>query len=139
MKLSATFLFYLWAGAALFFGFTGMVAAPWELIVAFGADFSAMAEREQTSLLNQYRFLRGVEFGAGVLLLALRHEVLHDQRVGYLFVVVAGAGALGRLISMVIEGVPVWWTVGLFIIEAAAAIAVALYVRSNATAGISSL
>ena len=133
MKLSATFLFYLWAVAALCSGFIGIVAAPWELTVAFGADFSAMAERQQATLLNQYRFLRGVEFGVGVTLLVLRQKVLHDHRVGSLFVVVTGAGAAGRLVSIGVDGTPVWWVVGLFVIEAAAALAVALHLRSLPT------
>ncbi|WP_412061642.1 DUF4345 family protein [Rubrivirga sp. IMCC45206] len=121
MTRAASILVVVWAASALVFGAVGLVAAPWELGVAFGAAGLG------ASVLNQYRFLRGVEAGVGLLFLVLRRDVLADRRLGLLFVAVAGLGALGRALGAVLDGPPAAWMWGLFALEAAAAAAVAAH------------
>ena len=126
MRRAASILLVIWAGSALVFGAIGAVAAPWELQVAFATPSA------ETALLNQYRFLRGVEMGAGLLFLVLRKEVLTTARLGGLFVGVAGLGATGRALSWAADGTPPLWVAGLLTIEASAAVAVALHPRGSA-------
>lgn len=121
----ARVLVLVWAGSAVLFGAVGLAAAPWELDVAFGTSAVGAA------FLNQYRFLRGVEMGAGLLFFVLRREVLDAPRVGWLFVAVAGLGALGRVVSVVADGPPPTWMWGLLAIEGGAAVAVALHHQSR--------
>jgi hypothetical protein len=130
MKAAATVLFYVWTGAAAVFGAVGLIAATWELPQFFHVALADMLPGERADLLNQYRFLRGVELGVGLLFLALRREVLNEPRFGWLFVVVVGAGALGRIAGVVLDGRPGLWMVALLIIELAALVAVALHLRA---------
>lgn len=130
MKTAATVLFYVWAGAAALFGAVGLAAATWELPLVFHVPLDGMQPGDRADLLNQYRFLRGVELGVGLLFLALRREVLHERRLGLLFVVVVGAGALGRIAGIALDGWPSPWMVALLVIELAAMVAVALHLRA---------
>lgn len=130
MRPVSTFLFYIWAGAAVVFGLVGVVFAGWELPIAFGLDVDAGAPDGSATFLNQYRFLRGVECGVGVLMLILRREMLSDPRYGWLFVVVVLAGATGRLVGLILDGMPPAWMLVLLAVEAAAAAAMALHLRA---------
>lgn len=125
MSRVASLLVVVWAASALAFGLLGLVAAPWELGAAFGA------EADEPAFLSQYRFLRGVEAGAGLLALVLRRDVLADRRLGVLFVAMAGLGAAGRVLGAALDGAPPVWVWGLFALEAGAALAVALHHRSR--------
>lgn len=130
MKPAATVLFYVWVGAAVVFGLVGVLAAGQELPLAFGLDVGALAPGDRATFLNQYRFLRGVECGVGVLFFALRREMLSDPRYGRLFVVVVLAGAAGRIVGLGLDGVPAAWMLALLAIEGAAAVAVTLHLRT---------
>ncbi len=132
MKRAAHLLFYVWVAAAVLFGLGASLAATWELPLVYGLDLDGLATGDRAALLNQYRFLRGLEAGVGVLFFVLRRDVFEDRRIGGLFVVVAGAGAAGRLLSLVLDGAAVW-TLCLFVFEAGAALGVGFYLRSQPT------
>lgn len=131
---AAAFLFYVWAGAAAVFGAVGLAAAAWEMPLFFHVEVDAMPRANQADLLNQYRFLRGVELGVGVLFLVLRREVLRERRFARLFVMVVGAGALGRLVGIALDGWPAPWMLVLLGIELAAFAAVGLQLHTMASA-----
>jgi hypothetical protein len=53
-------------------GAAGILTARWELATAFGIDPSAWSPDIQATMLNQYRFLKSLELGAGIFCFAYR-------------------------------------------------------------------
>lgn len=104
-----------WAAYILFYGYVlllviagalGALFATVDLGWLIGLDLPDPGEPSRNDLLSQYRFLRGVEFGVGVVFLVLRREVFSVRLVNRLFLVVLGSGVAARTVSILIDGSP---------------------------------
>ena len=99
-------------------GATGIVLARWELANIFALDFGGMSQAEQATLLNQYRFLKGVELGAGLGCLMFLRAILDGGRATRWFLALAAGGILARSIAWIVDGRPHWAFLGFLALEA---------------------
>lgn len=58
------------------------------------------------SALNQYRFMKSIEFGFGLYALLFRREIYTQRKVNRFFLGIIFLGAANRALSMVIDGRP---------------------------------
>jgi hypothetical protein len=72
----------------------------------FDLNVGDLAPATSASLLSQYRFLRAIELGYGVLAFRYRREVFSDARFGRPFLGIMGAGVLARVVGLVVDGRP---------------------------------
>jgi Domain of unknown function (DUF4345) len=87
-------------------GVAGIALPRWELSQVFGLDVENWALPIQATFLNQYRFLKAVELGAGLFCLVLWRPIQQGERVGLVFVALLAAGILARLVAWVSDGQP---------------------------------
>lgn len=88
-------------------GFTGVVAARWELQAFFGVHLDKVDSGAGT-ILNQYRFLKSVEFGAGVFCILFLGPILDGGRAAAVFLVLAVGAVIARCIALAFDGTPTW-------------------------------
>lgn len=118
MRSITYFFFYLYVAALLLVGASGMLIAPWELTHVFHVPLAAMPERAMATIVNQYRFLKGMELACGCFGWWWRLEIFSDRRYLRLFLVIVWAGVAGRLLAVALEGVPTALFVAFLLIEA---------------------
>jgi hypothetical protein len=108
IRILSGILFYGWAGALLVLGGIGVFTGRWELAVIFHIDLERMGEEARANLLNQYRFLKGIEFGFGLFCFLFRQEIFRVPRFNRLFVAIVFFGAAARALAIALEGWPHW-------------------------------
>ena len=129
MKFFSNLLFFGWVGALVLLGGLGIFTGKWELETIFRIDLGRMSHEAQDSLLNQYRFLKAVEFGFGVFCVLFRREIYRDLRYNRLFLSVVFLGAAARVLSIAVDGWPHWAFTGVTVLEILTFLVVALYSR----------
>jgi hypothetical protein len=87
-------------------GLTGMLAAQWELPAVFAVNLDTMDTLQRATLLNQYRFLKGIELAFGMFCIAYRREIFSQRRDLQVFLAGLSAGVAGRLGSWIVDGTP---------------------------------
>lgn len=113
-------------------GLAGLFTAPWELASVFNLDLESMSSDTRATFLNQYRFLKGAELGAGLFCVGLRTQILGGGRISNLFLALVGAGVAGRIIAWMVDGQPSAIFIGFLLLEALVFVAVALHLmRQN--------
>ena len=134
---AATRLLILGYGAMLcVVGLAGIVAAPWELRTIFGLDPAALPDEVRATLLNQYRFLKAVEFGAGVFCLGLRRRILAGGPETRMFVALVAAGVIARSYAWIADGRPATAFIVFLLLEAVVLLAVlAMLARAGRSRG----
>jgi hypothetical protein len=110
-------------------GAAGIVSARWELARVFGIDPSAWSLHTQATMLNQYRFLKSVELGAGVFCLAYRSSIMAGGRAAAVFLTLVGLGVSARTFAWIVDGRPAIAFVIFLVLEACVFVAVALHLR----------
>ena len=78
MKVLGAVLFSGWVGALVLLGGAGVFTGEWELRQIFHIDLAGMGPEAKANLLNQYRFLKGIEFGFGVFCVVFRREIFRS-------------------------------------------------------------
>ena len=131
MKLLAYTLFYGWAGALLILGGAGIVTGRWELQQFFHLDFSAMSDSARGTFLNQYRFLKSIEFGFGLFCFVFRREIFSVRLFNRLFLTIVFAGVAARLLSMVVDAWPHVAMVSVTALEIATGVVILIYTRTT--------
>ncbi len=112
-------------------GSAGIVAARWELATVFGIDPSAWSLTTQATMLNQYRFLKSVELGAGVFCLAYRSSIMAGGRASAVFLALVGFGVAARTLAWILDGRPATAFIIFLVLEAFVFVAVALHLRMS--------
>ena len=114
----------LWAYALFLIlsgGVLGLFVPRWEPLhfeVYARAIFRLDLPSEvMASTLNQYRFMKSIEFGFGVFALLFRREIYTIPRFNYYFLGILFLGAFERVLSMVVDGMPDRAYVGFAILE----------------------
>jgi len=87
-------------------GASGVFVAPTELTGFFRLDLRDMLPVDRSTFVNQYRFLKSIEFGAGVFCAVWRHEILRERSFSLMFLVIVFSGVLARAFSVVRDGRP---------------------------------
>jgi hypothetical protein len=131
MRILAKFLFYGWSGALLVLGGLGVFTGAWEIRSIFQIDLEGMGREATANLLNQYRFLKAVEFGFGLFCFVFRNEIFRLLVFNRLFVSVVFLGAAARALSIVLEGWPHWGFIGVTLLEFLTGIVVVIYSRQT--------
>jgi hypothetical protein len=131
MRILSTVLFYGWAGALLVLGGMGVFTGRWELAHVFQINVEGMGYEAKANLLNQYRFLKGIEFGFGLFCFLFRKEIFRVAPFNQLFVSIVFVGALARALAIVLEGWPHWAFVVVTILEFMTGFAVVIYSRTT--------
>lgn len=110
-------------------GAAGIFNARWELATVFGIDRSAWPLATQATMLNQHRFLKSVELGAGLFCFAYRSSIMAGGRASAVFLAIVGLGVCARTLSWIVDGRPATAFVIFLVLEACVFIAVALHLR----------
>ena len=106
MRVLARLFFWGYTLMLLGVGVTGMLIATWELPTVFAVALDAMGDVERATLLNQYRFLKALEFAFGLFCVAYRHEIFTPGKDHRVFLGGLSAGAAARLGSCFADGTP---------------------------------
>ena len=121
-----------------FFGYVGLlaIAGVWGVFFAtvdfeylLGLSLDNASDQSRADTLSQYRFLRAVEFGAGLIFIIKRRQVFNNLDFNRLFLVFISVGVLARVVSMVAEGSPSPIFYFFFISELIGAVLVFTYTR----------
>lgn len=129
MKMLNYVFFYGWSGALLLLGGLGIFTGSWDLGTVFRIDLESMSQEAVANLLNQYRFLKAIEFGFGLFCFLFRREIFTIPTFNRLFISVVFLGAAARALSIVMEGWPHWGFIGITILEFMTFIIVTIYSR----------
>ena len=108
-------------------GGAGVFIAEWELQHVFALDTAALGPSAEATLLNQYRFLKAIEFAAGVACLIGFKQIFAEPRITRLFLLLVGAGAGARILAIVADGWPKPMFLAFLAIELAVFVLVALH------------
>ena len=130
MNRAARLLFYGYVLLLVIAGLWGMVFAVRDVRLISGFDPDRLPVEQSAALLSQYRFLRAVELGFGILALAYRKEVFEVRAVNLAFLTVMGLGIGGRVLGFVLDGTPSAPMVFVAAYEAVAVVVIFLATRS---------
>lgn len=107
MKPLNYFFYYAYAGLVLAAGFWGAFGNPhldFRILFHFSPDtLDAFA---RINLLDQYRFLRAMEFGFGLYCFLFTREIFRHRKFNILFLLTMTSGTLARIVSLLWEGKP---------------------------------
>ena len=129
MKTLNYILFYGWAGALLVLGATGIFTSRWELETIFQINLDAMGAEALGSMLNEYRFLKSIEFGFGLFCFLFRKEIFTIRLFNRLFLAIVFVGVLARALAIAVDGWPHWGLVAVTIFEFLTGVVVMIYSR----------
>jgi hypothetical protein len=103
----AYFFFYTYVGLVIVAGFWGAFLNPsWDFRVMFSIDLEELAPDSTINLLSQYRFLRALELGFGLVSIMFVGRIFSDTDYRKLFLLVMGLGILARVFSWGFDGNP---------------------------------
>ncbi len=80
-------------------------------------------------MLNQYRFLKSVELGAGIFCLAYRADITAGGRASRVFFAIVALGVTARSVAWFLDGHPAVPFVIFLVLEALTFVAVSLHLR----------
>ena len=131
MRGLAILMFYGWSGALLVLGALGIFTGRWELETIFRLDLVQLSQERTATLLNQYRFLKAIEFGFGLFCFAFRTEIFTVRAFNRLFLAIVFLSSSARGLSMRLEGPPHWALTGITLLEFATGFVIAGYTRRS--------
>ena len=129
IALVATVLQFGYAAMLVVVGAAGIVSARWEFAAVYGIDPSTWSSDTQATMLNQYRFLKSVELGAGVFCLAYRRAIMDGGRAAAVFLTIVGLGVAARSFAWHVDGRPATAFIVFLVLEALVFVAVVLHLR----------
>jgi hypothetical protein len=105
----ARVFFWAYILTVLVAGLWGMVGARLDFPILLRQQVGHLSPGGRADVLSQYRFLRGIEAGFGVLCIWARREIfVGGSTWNRLFLCGMGFGILGRLLGVAIDGTPTW-------------------------------
>lgn len=127
LYFSALFFFYTYVGLVVAAGLWGVFCAKLDANLFLALDLNQIAPRSCANLLSQYRFLRALEFGFGIVALYLRREIFAGGIINHLFLITMVLGVIGRAVSLLADGRPRGVFYFFLIYEAAGSLSIGLY------------
>ena len=132
MKRWALAGFWGYIGLVCVAGFWGAFINPWfDHRWLFHMDVRALPEFERINMLSQYRFLRALELGFGIICVSFMKEIFSQRAFNRLFLFSMGAGILARITSIVFDGMPSRWMWAFLVYEAIAWMLIFLFARKG--------
>ena len=128
---AASLLQFGYSAMLVVIGAVGIFTAPWELATVFGIDPSAWPLGTQSTMFDQYRFLKSVELGAGLFCFAYRSSIMSGGRAAAVFLAIVGLGVGARTWSWIIDGRPANLFVIFLLLEACVFVVVAMHLRMS--------
>lgn len=124
--------FWGYIGLVCVAGFWGAFINPWfDHRWLFHMNVRDLPNYERVNMLSQYRFLRALELGFGVISVAFVKEIFSLPRYTRLFLFGMGAGILARLTSLVFDGKPSGWMWAFMVYEIIAWMLIFLFMRKH--------
>ena len=129
VAMIASILHFGYSAMLVGVGTAGVFTARWEFATVFGIDPSTWPAETVPSMLNQYRFLKSVELGAGLFCFAYRSRILAGTPASAIFLAIIGLGVAARSWSWIVDGRPSALFITFLVLEAFVFVAVALHLR----------
>ncbi|MCB8883072.1 DUF4345 family protein [Acidisoma cellulosilytica] len=123
----ASVLQFAYAAFLLVIGCVGVFTARWELATVFHVDPARWPAGAAPTMLNQYRFLKSIEFGAGLFCFGYRPAILAGGRASAIFLAIVGGGVFARSWSWGVDGRPTLLFIAFLLLEACVFVAVAIH------------
>jgi hypothetical protein len=122
----------LWVAIVMFtgVGLTGVLFGAWEFDLVVPVALDAIGDNRAT-FMNQLRFLKALELGVGIMLFALRRDVLESAVVNRAVVAVLWVTPLARVVSLGLDGAPHPSFIALMAVELSGAIVMTAYSLSR--------
>lgn len=126
LRWPAFVLFFGYAGLLALAGGWGLVGARLDMPLLLEVDLDDLSAAGDANLLSQYRFLRAIELGFGLVSLVYWRRIFGRRDFNRWFLAIMAAGVSARLLSLALDGVPSaamlsflgWELVGVFVIFA---------------------
>ena len=124
---------FFWGYVAMLFlaGGAGVLFTRLELSRVFHLDLRTLSSLAESTLLNQYRFLKSIEIGFGLYCVVFREEIFTLRRFNRLFLGILFLAAGTRLASAVADGWPHWAFVTFLFLELVTGCLVYLWTRGK--------
>ena len=94
-----------------------------------GLDPPSWPADVRATMLNQYRFLKAVELGAGLFCLAFRRDILAGGRPAGVFLAIVALGVAARTTAWIADGRPATLFVIFLVLEIVVLVVVLLHLR----------
>jgi len=131
MKLLANILFYAYVVTLVLAGAWGTFFAVIDQRILLHLDIDALPPITAASVLSQYRFLRAIELGFGAFAIVFRREIFTQRPFNVVFLGAMLLGVITRLVSLAIDGWPLWFFNVFLGIELVGVIVIFIYTRST--------
>jgi|ERR1035437_9373676 hypothetical protein len=131
MKWASYIFFFGYAGTCVIAGVAGAVAAPLDIQIISGMHTQTLGVSSAVDLLSQYRFLRAIEAGFGLLVITQWRRIYAEQFANRVFLVAMAGGIGARLLGLVVDGVPSWFLRSFLISEIVGIVIIFLYTRRS--------
>jgi hypothetical protein len=128
-KLVTYVFFFGYSGLLTIAGAWGIFFAPVDFEYLLNLSLDSASDQSRADTLSQYRFLRAVEFGVGLIFIIKWRHIFNNLEFNRLFLVLISAGVLARVVSMAVEGSPSPIFYFFFITELIGAVLVFAYTR----------
>lgn len=108
MARATRVLFWGYVLMLLGVGGSGIVIAEWELTHIFAVRLDDMDKLARATILNQYRFLKSVEFAFGLFAAWCSWEIFCVHKYNRIFLIGLFGGVAARTLAIALDGVPHW-------------------------------
>ncbi len=132
MKFLGLLSFYSYVAALLALGLFGVFFPEFELKTLYQVDLETMGLDRPSLIvtLHQYRFLKVIVVGFGIWAVVFRKEIFASATFNYVFLGILFSAALGRTLSMILDGKPHWLLINFTISEFAFGLLIFAYSRT---------
>ena len=134
MNLLARCLYYAYALLLLAIGAAGMLLTRFELTQIFNVDLTAMGTQPAATFLNQYAYLKSLEFSFGLFCWFFRHRILAGEPPRFIFLAGIFIGVASRVLSTIEYGTPHWAFLVFGVLEFACGTLVFVYPQTQRSA-----
>ena len=134
MALVTRILFWGYVLMLLVVGASGVFIAEWALSRIFAVRLDDMDKLARATILNQYRFLKSIEFAFGLFLISCRWEIFRVPKYNRIFLIGLFGGVAARLLAIVLDGMPHWAFLMFLALELATGVLVLIQSKKTLTA-----
>ncbi|HTS52065.1 MAG TPA: DUF4345 family protein [Burkholderiales bacterium] len=131
MALLTRILFWGYLLMLVGVGASGIFIADWELSRVFHVPLSSMDALQRSTVLNQYGFLKSIEFAFGLFCVLCRDEIFRVPKFNRIFLVGVFGGVAARTLAILLNGVPHWAFVVFLALELTTGVLVLIKSRSS--------
>jgi hypothetical protein len=132
MKLVSYFFFYTYIGVCILAGFWGAFLDPrLDFQLLFNLDTASLPDYARVNMLSQFRFLRAIEFGFGMVSLLAAGKIFSEKSFNLFFLLVMASGIVARSVSIILDGMPSPVMLSFLIFELVGLAAIFIYSKTQ--------